>query len=474
MYNILKLNKIAEIGTSRLGENYNCVDECDAPDAVLVRSASMHDMEMPESLLAIARAGAGVNNIPLDKCTEKGICVFNTPGANANAVMELVIAGLFMGSRKLVEGIEWAKSLKGNGDQVLKMVEKGKSKFAGPEIKGKTLGVIGLGAIGILVANAARALHMNVIGYDPYLSVEAALKLDRHVHTVASLDEIYAQCDYITLHVPLLGDTKGMINEATIAKMKDGVRILNFARDGLVVSGDIVKGLESGKIGAYVTDFATDDLLGVDGVVLTKMDGDTRGGAALSIKAVTGKPILFVGMGEKLSDMEQFYPDRMASRILGMGDVLSLIDKAQANLDMDEDKAKDMAGRMKKGKFDFEDYLESMKQMRKMGGLGSILSMMPGMGVKAGDLEGMIDEKQLAHMEAIVLSMTPEERRNPKLLNPKRKHRIAKGAGVDIAVVNRFIKQFEQSQKVMKQFAGGGKRRGFGGFPGMGGGRFPF
>ncbi len=267
MYNILKLNKIAEIGTSRLGDNYNCVDECATPDAVLVRSASMHDMEMPESLLAIARAGAGVNNIPLDVCTQKGICVFNTPGANANAVMELVIAGLFMGSRKLVEGIEWNKTLKGNGDQVLKMVEKGKSQFAGPEIKGKTIGVVGLGAIGILVANAARALHMNVIGYDPYLSVEAALKLSRHVHTVTSLDEIYAQCDYITLHVPLVGDTKGMINETSIAKMKDGVRILNFARDGLVVSTDIIKGLESGKIGAYVTDFATDDLLGVDGVV---------------------------------------------------------------------------------------------------------------------------------------------------------------------------------------------------------------
>ena len=267
MYNILKLNKIAEIGTSRLGDNYNCVDECATPDAVLVRSASMHDMEMPESLLAIARAGAGVNNIPLDVCTQKGICVFNTPGANANAVMELVIAGLFMGSRKLVEGIEWNKTLKGNGDQVLKMVEKGKSQFAGPEIKGKTIGVVGLGAIGILVANAARALHMNVIGYDPYLSVEAALKLSRHVHTVTSLDEIYAQCDYITLHVPLVGDTKGMINDASIAKMKDGVRLLNFARDGLVVSSDIIKGLESGKIGAYVTDFATDDLLCVDGVV---------------------------------------------------------------------------------------------------------------------------------------------------------------------------------------------------------------
>ncbi|MBE6825227.1 MAG: 3-phosphoglycerate dehydrogenase [Ruminococcaceae bacterium] len=267
MYNILKLNKIAEIGTSRLGENYNCVDECATPDAVLVRSASMHDMELPESLLAIARAGAGVNNIPLDKCTEKGICVFNTPGANANAVMELVIAGLFMGSRKLVEGIEWAKSLKGNGDQVLKMVEKGKSQFAGPEIKGKTLGVIGLGAIGVLVANAARALHMNVVGYDPFLSVEAALKLSRHVHTVSSLDEIYAQCDYITVHVPLMDQTKGMINEESIAKMKDSVRILNFSRDGLVVSSDIIKGLESGKIGAYVTDFATDDLLDVPGVV---------------------------------------------------------------------------------------------------------------------------------------------------------------------------------------------------------------
>ncbi len=217
-----------------------------------------------------------------------------------------------------------------------------------------------------------------------------------------------------------------------------------------------------------------DEKVGIDGVILTKMDGDTRGGAALSIKAVTGRPILYVGMGEKLSDMEQFYPDRMASRILGMGDVLSLIDKAQQNLDLDEDKGREMAGRMKKGKFDFEDYLESMKQMRKMGGLSSILSMLPGMGIKGADLESMIDEKQLKHMEAIVLSMTKEERRNPKVLNPRRKHRIAKGAGVDISVVNRFIKQFEQSQKMMKQM-GGGKRRGgmFGGFPGMGG-RFPF
>ncbi len=217
-----------------------------------------------------------------------------------------------------------------------------------------------------------------------------------------------------------------------------------------------------------------DEQVGIDGVVLTKLEGDTSGGAALSIKAVTGKPILFVGMGEKLSDMEQFYPDRMANRILGMGDVLTLIEKAQENIDIDEEKGRDMAARMKKGKFDFEDYLESMKQMRKMGGLSSILGMMPGMGMKAGELENMIDEKQLAHMEAIVLSMTPQERRNPKLLNPKRKHRIAKGAGVDISVVNRFIKQFEQSQKVMKQFTGGGKKKRFGGFPGIGGGKFPF
>ena len=196
------------------------------------------------------------------------------------------------------------------------------------------------------------------------------------------------------------------------------------------------------------------DRLQLDGVVLTKMDGDARGGAALSVKSVTGLPILYVGMGEKLSDLEQFYPDRMASRILGMGDVLSLIDKAQENITIDAEKSKDMTARMKKGKFDFEDYLESMKQMRNMGGLSSILGMLPGMGAKMGDIESMIDEKQLARMEAIVLSMTPAERRNPKLLNPSRKHRIAKGAGVDIAVVNRFVKQFEQSQKMMKQMSG--------------------
>ncbi len=218
-----------------------------------------------------------------------------------------------------------------------------------------------------------------------------------------------------------------------------------------------------------------DEKVGVDGVILSKMDGDSRGGAALSIKAVTGQPILYIGMGEKLSDLEQFYPDRMANRILGMGDVLTLIEKAQQNIDIDEDKEKEMAARMKKGKFDFEDYLESMKQMRNMGGLSGILSMMPGMGSKMADIESAVDEKQLARMEAIVLSMTPQERQNPKLLNPSRKGRIAKGAGVDIAVVNRFIKQFEQSQKMMKQIPGmmGGKK-GRGMFGGLGGMKFPF
>lgn len=211
-----------------------------------------------------------------------------------------------------------------------------------------------------------------------------------------------------------------------------------------------------------------DEEIGIEGVILSKLDGDTRGGAALSIKAVTGKPILYVGMGEKLTDLEQFYPDRMASRILGMGDVLSLIEKAQANVTTTEEESRGMMNRMQKGKFDFNDYLESMKQMKNMGGLASILSMLPGMGINASDLEGAIDEKKLRQTEAIILSMTPEERSNPKLMNPRRKFRIAKGAGLDIADVNRFIKQFEQSQKMMKQMGGMGKR-GRGIFPGMGG-----
>ncbi len=270
-------------------------------------------------------------------------------------------------------------------------------------------------------------------------------------------------------HNVVILDTAGRlhIDEAMMAELQEVKAKVDVHQTILVI--DAMTGQDAVNV---AKDF--DEKVGIDGVIVSKMDGDTRGGAALSVKAVTGKPILYVGMGEKLSELEQFYPDRMANRILGMGDVLSLIDKVQeANLDIDEQKERDMAARMKKGKFDFEDYLESMKQMRKLGGLSSILGMMPGMGAKMGDIESMVDEKQMAHMEAVVLSMTPEERRNPKLLNPRRKHRIAKGAGVDIAVVNRFIKQFEQSQKMMKQFGGGMGKRGRGMFPGMGG-KFPF
>lgn len=271
-------------------------------------------------------------------------------------------------------------------------------------------------------------------------------------------------------HNLVILDTAGRlhIDEQMMTELKEIKENVEVHQTILVV--DVMTGQDAVNVAKVF-----DEKVGIDGVILSKMDGDSRGGAALSVKAVTGKPIFYAGMGEKLSDLEQFYPDRMANRILGMGDVLTLIEKAQESMDIDEEKEKQMAAKMKKGKFDFEDYLESMKQMRKMGGLSSILSMMPGMGISGADLEGAIDEKQMARMEAIVLSMTVEERQNPKLLNPSRKHRIAKGAGVDIAVVNRFIKQFEQSQKMMKQLPGmmGGKkgRRGFGGFGGM---KLPF
>lgn len=267
MANILTLNKIAKIGLDRFGEGYSCSDNMENPDAVLVRSASMHDMELPESLLAIARAGAGVNNIPLDKCAEKGIVVFNTPGANANAVKELVIGAMIMSCRNVLPAAAWAKGLKGNGDQVGKMVEKGKSQFVGPEIKGKKLGVIGLGAIGVLVANAAAALDMDVLGYDPYLSVDAALKLSPKIKHVKTTKEIFEQSDIITIHVPLTPDTKDLVNAESIALMKDGVRILNFARGGLVNSTDIKAAIESGKVAGYVIDFPDDEVLDVDGII---------------------------------------------------------------------------------------------------------------------------------------------------------------------------------------------------------------
>lgn len=265
--NICTLNKIAACGTDRLGAGYTVTDTLDTADGVMVRSAAMHDMALPQSLLAIARAGAGVNNIPVDKCSDAGIVVFNTPGANANAVKELVIAGLLLSSRKVVPAIAWAKTLKGEGDMVGKLVEKGKSAFAGPEIAGKKLGVIGLGAIGVLVANAARALGMEVYGYDPFLSVDTAWKLSRDVHHAVDLETIYKECDYITVHVPLLPDTKGMLNADAFAVMKDGVRVLNFARDGLVNSADMLAALESGKVAAYVVDFPTEEMLDVENVI---------------------------------------------------------------------------------------------------------------------------------------------------------------------------------------------------------------
>lgn len=268
MYNVLTLNKISPAGLNQLDPaKYVYGDNIENPDAVIVRSAKMHDMELPDSLLAIARAGAGTNNIPVDKCTEKGIVVFNTPGANANAVKELVICGLLLASRKVVPGIDFANSLKGSGDEYSKKVEKGKSAFKGPEIQGKKLGVIGLGAIGVLVANAAKGLGMEVYGYDPYLSVDAAWNLSSTIHHAAKLDEIFANCDYITVHVPLNDDTKDTINAESIAKMKDGVRILNFARGGLVNTDDMIAALGKGKVASYVTDFADDALLGVPGVV---------------------------------------------------------------------------------------------------------------------------------------------------------------------------------------------------------------
>ena len=268
MYNIKTLNKIAACGTDLMDKSkYAVGEEFDDPTAILVRSASMHEMELNKSLLAIARAGAGVNNIPIEKCSEQGVVVFNTPGANANAVKELVLLGMLISSRKVAAAIDWAKTLKGKGDEVGKLVEKGKSQFVGPEIAGKKLGVIGLGAIGAKVANAAAALGMEVIGADPFLSVNAALNLSPAVKYVKSNKEIFESCDYITLHAPSTPDTKGMINAETIATMKKNVRILNFARGDLIDDQAVIDALANGGMAAYVTDFPSDALIGVEGVV---------------------------------------------------------------------------------------------------------------------------------------------------------------------------------------------------------------
>ncbi|WP_318708987.1 phosphoglycerate dehydrogenase [Candidatus Acetatifactor stercoripullorum] len=267
MFYINCLNPISQMGLQNLTEGYELCSDAKDAQGILVRSASMHDMELPAGLLAVARAGAGVNNIPLDKCAEKGIVVFNTPGANANGVKELVLAGMLLAARDVVGGIEWVKSAK-DDENIAKAAEKEKKHFAGTEISGKKLGVIGLGAIGVKVANAAVHLGMEVYGYDPYVSVNAAWNLSRDVKHVFNVDDIYAQCDYITIHVPLLDSTRGMIDKEAMSKMKDGVVILNFARDLLVKEEDVLEGIESGKIHRYVSDFPNTVTAGKKGCIV--------------------------------------------------------------------------------------------------------------------------------------------------------------------------------------------------------------
>ena len=266
MISVKLLNKISPVYQSVWPETEYCVSaEAENPQAIIVRSADMHEMEIEKSVLAVARAGAGTNNIPLEKMGKQGVVVFNTPGANANAVKELVVAGMLLGSRNIVGGIEWAKGLQGEG--VAKLVEKGKGQFAGPELKGKTLGIIGLGAIGSMVANAARALEMNVVGFDPYITVDHAWMLSRAVQRARSQDEVLEKCDYLSIHVPLMNETRGFLNAALLKKMKKGAVILNFARGELASDADILAALEAGDLRAYVTDFPNENLLGQKGVI---------------------------------------------------------------------------------------------------------------------------------------------------------------------------------------------------------------
>ena len=268
MFAIKTLDKISPVGTDAFDKaKYKFVEAGEPAEAVMVRSSSMLDMTFETELKAIARAGAGVNNIPIEKCSEQGIVVFNTPGANANAVKELVLAGILISARKVISAIDWARTLKGQGAEVAKLVEKGKGAFGGPEVAGKKLGVIGLGAIGVQVANTARHLGMQVYGYDPYLSVDTAWGLSRAIVHAKSLKEIYQSCDFITIHVPLTPETRSMINTETIGSCKNGVRILNFSRAELVSAEDMIAAVNSGKVSTYVTDFPTDEMLGVDGIV---------------------------------------------------------------------------------------------------------------------------------------------------------------------------------------------------------------
>ncbi|MDR1931425.1 MAG: phosphoglycerate dehydrogenase [Spirochaetales bacterium] len=268
MYRIQTLNKISAKGLEVFPrDDYEIASEFSQPDAILVRSAAMHEMQMPPSLRVIARACAGTNNIPVERCTRAGIVVFNTPGANANSVKEMVIAGLLLSSRKICDGILWARGLAGRGEEIPALVEAEKSRFAGPELLGKTIGVIGLGAIGVLVANAVTSLGMRVIGYDPFISVESAWRLSREVERAQGLESLLKQCDYLTIHTPLLDRTRGLLNAERFGFMKPGMRVMNFARGGLVNNTDLIKALRSGQVARYVTDFPEEDLLREENVI---------------------------------------------------------------------------------------------------------------------------------------------------------------------------------------------------------------
>lgn len=267
MFRIKTLNEISPVINKVFTADYAVGSEIDSEDAIIVRSAKMHDMPISDSLLAVARAGAGYNNIPVDKCSERGIVVFNTPGANANAVKELTIAGMLLAGRDIVGGIEWARTLKGEGDKVAALVEKGKNHFVGPELKGKKLAVIGLGAIGTMVANAGHALEMDVYGYDPFLSVEHALMLSRAVHKAGDLDKLLAEADFVSLHLPLTDKTRGMVDADMLSKFKPGAALLNFSRGELVDGAAVLEAVKAGRLRRYVTDFPSEDMLGAEGVI---------------------------------------------------------------------------------------------------------------------------------------------------------------------------------------------------------------
>ena len=329
MYKYHCLNPISNVGLDQLDEKYVKVETAEDADAILVRSAKMHEMEFGKNLKAIARAGAGVNNIPLERCADEGIVVFNTPGANANGVKELVIAGMLLAARDIIGGINWVQEYEEDGD-IAKITEKKKKAFAGTELEGKKLGVIGLGAIGVLVANAAVHLGMEVYGYDPYVSVDSAWRLSRNIHHAKTVDEIYKECDYITVHVPALEDTKGMINKDAISLMKKDVVILNFARDVLVNQEDIVDALVSSKVRRYVTDFPTKEIVGVKGaIVIPHLGASTEESEDNCAKMAAAELKDFLENGNILHSVN--YPD-CEMGIKGSGERITILHKNIPNM----------------------------------------------------------------------------------------------------------------------------------------------